>query len=338
MKTIDIHTHLLSPEVSFDRFYDRIAMRPFGKGLGIDYEALARNPYVAYVSALTNSVRNSQQVEKLCLFGVDSRLDHKGREIHRDKTVCATTEDVLDVANEYADCIIPFFSINPLRPNALELIDEYIERGCKGAKFLQIYWGVDLNDPRFGPYYEKLKEKGIPLIIHIGSEYSIDSFAEYERIEMLRQPLEAGVKVIAAHMGLERVEHKAMIWRNLSKKPAYFDKDYYRLLELLGSEENLYADISAILAPLRARALRHLSEQTQVHHKLLFGTDYPVPFTVSLNTYDMPRTKRRKIKRIENPFDRYTAAIMEYFPEGHGIYSRCFVKNTYLENQGCPAI
>ena len=320
MKTVDIHTHLLSPQVSFDRYYDKLAMRIFGKGLGIDYETLARNPYIAYVSALTNSVRNSGHVEKLCLFGVDSRLDEKGNEMHRDKTVCATTEDVLDVANEYADCIIPFLSINPLRRNALELIDEYTERGCKGAKFLQNYWGVDLNDPKFGPYYEKLKEKGLPLIIHIGSEYSISSFAEYERIEMLRQPLEVGVKVIAAHMGLGRVEHKAMFWRNLSRNPAYYDRDYFRLLELLESEANLYADISAILAPLRARALRHLSEQRQVHHKLLFGSDYPVPFTVRLNSYDMPKNRRREIAKVDNPFDRYAETILEYFPEGHPIY------------------
>ncbi|MET0100800.1 MAG: amidohydrolase family protein [Sedimenticola sp.] len=321
MKTVDIHTHLLSPQVRFDRFYDRLAMGLFGKGLGIDPEALRGDPYGAYVSALVGSVRASQQVEKICLFGVDSRLDSRGQELHRDKTVCASNEDLLAVASDNPDCIIPFFSINPLRPDALERMDEYWERGCRGAKFLQNYWGVDLNDPRFAPYYEKLVARGLPLIIHIGSEYSIDSFAQYERIDMLRQPLEAGVRVIAAHMGLGRVEHRWAFWRNLSKDPAWFDRDYFRLLELLESEENLYGDISAILAPLRARALRHLSGQTQVHHKLLFGTDYPVPFTIRFNSYDLAGERRRAIGKIANPFDRYTAAIMEYFPQGSPIYS-----------------
>ena len=321
MKTVDIHAHLLSPHVRFSRLFDKVALRFFGHGLGLDPEAMRRDPYMAYVEALAGSLQRSRRIEKLCLFGVDSRLDEHGREIHRDPTVCAMTDDVLAVADRHPECFIPFFSINPLRPNALDLIDEYIGRGCRGAKFLQNYWHVDLNDCRFIPYYEKLRDNAIPLIIHIGSEYSIDSSAVHERVEMIDLPVEVGVTVIAAHMGLGRMEHKLCPWRNLSKKPDYFDRDYFRLLELLEEQDNLYADISAILAPLRARALRHLSQQTQIHHKLLFGTDYPVPFTIRLNSYDLPRDARQRIAAIENPFDRYTEAILEYFPAESLIYS-----------------
>ena len=59
---------------------------------------------------------------------------------------------------------------------------------------------MDLNEERFVPYYEKLKAHGLPLIVHVGSEYTIDSDARYERIEMLDLPLACGVTVIAAHM------------------------------------------------------------------------------------------------------------------------------------------
>ncbi|MEW7978871.1 MAG: amidohydrolase family protein [Candidatus Sedimenticola endophacoides] len=253
MQTVDIHTHLLSPEVRFERLFDRVAMRLFGKGLGIDPALLARDPYGAYTSALIDSVRGSRQVRRVCLFGVDARVDGRGRELHRDPTVCAATEDVLALHRDHGDCIIPFLSVNPLRPDALDRLDEYIGRGCRGAKFLQNYWGVDLNDERFIPYYERLREAAIPLIIHIGSEYSIESFTAQERVEMLDLPLATGVTCVAAHMGLGRVGHRLRPWRNLSRDPRWFDRDYYRLLELLESHDNLYADISAILAPLRAR-------------------------------------------------------------------------------------
>ncbi len=321
MKTIDIHTHLLNPNVSFDRLFDKVTIRFFAKSLGVDPVQLAANPYSTYVESMARAIRESQTVDKACLFGVDARLDEKGKEIDRDKTVCAMSSDVLAVANKYPDQFIPFFSINPLRPNALELIDEHIEKGCKGAKFLQNYWGVDLNNERFIPYYEKLKESNIPLIIHIGSEYSIDSFAQFERIEMLDLPLATGVTIIAAHMGLGRINHKLRFWRNLSKNPSHFDSDYFQLLEMLKQHDNLYADISAILAPLRARALRHLSEQTDVHDKILFGTDYPVPSPIRFNSYDLSKSTRKKIDRVENPFDRYVGAILKYFPEGNPIYS-----------------
>lgn len=320
MRTVDTHTHLLNPNVCFDRLFDRVALQLFARKLGMPPDQLRATPYETYVATLAQSIRESHYVEKACLFGVDSRLDEHGHETDRDRTVCAMTEDVLAVANRYPEQFIPFLSINPRRPGALDLIDEYVERGCRGAKFLQNYWGINLNDEALIPYYERLKARGIPLIIHVGSEYSIHSFAQYEGVDMLTLPLATGVTVIAAHMGLGRIQHRLFFWRNLSRNPHYFDPDYFTLLELLKRHENLYADIAAILAPLRARALRHLAQQTDIHHKLLFATDYPVPFTTGLNSYDLPSATRGRINRINNPFDRYTAAILEYFPEDSCLY------------------
>lgn len=321
MKTVDIHTHLLSPGARFDRLFDRLTIRFFAKGLGVDPARLRADPYGAYVEAMAGSIRDSRHIEKACLFGVDSRYDDRGREIDRDRTVCAMNEDVLAVAARYPDQFIPFFSVNPRRADALELIDRYLEAGCKGAKFLQNYWALDCNDERLMPYYEKLAQRGIPLIIHIGSEYTIDSDARYERPNMLALPIAAGVTVIAAHMGLGRVNHKLRLWRNFSKQPQHFDDDYFQLLEMLQTHDNLYADISAILAPMRARALRHLSEQTAVHAKILFGTDYPVPFTVRWNSYDLDIDTRRRLGREANPFDRYCQTMLAYFPAESAIYS-----------------
>ena len=321
MKTIDIHTHLMSPQARFDRLYDKFTVRFFARSLGVDPKALLADPYEAYVASMANSVRESIYVEKTCLFGVDSRIDEQGHEIHRDKTVCAMTEDALAVAERYPDQFIPFMSINPRRRDALDRIEEYAERGCRGAKFLQNYWAVDLNDKRFVPYYERLVDFGLPLIVHVGSEYTIESDGRYEGIDMVELPLACGVNVIAAHMGLGRVNHKLMPWRNLSRNPDHFDRDYFQLLEKLAQHENLYADISAILAPLRARALRHLSAEESVHPKILFGTDFPVPFTIRLNSYDLPLGKRREISRIGNPFDRYITALFEYFPADSAIYA-----------------
>jgi hypothetical protein len=155
----------------------------------------------------------------------------------------------------------------------------------------------------------------------VGSEYTISSDARYEGIEMLDLPLKCGVTVIAAHMGLGRVIHKIRPWRNLSRQPRHFDSDYFQLLEMLERHDNLYADISATLVPLRARALRHLAEQKQVHPKILFGTDFPVPYTIRINSYDLTATKRKEISRVSNPFDRYVAAILEYFPADSAIYT-----------------
>jgi predicted TIM-barrel fold metal-dependent hydrolase len=246
-------------------------------------------------------------------------VDEKGRELHRDPTVCADNEAVDALYRRAPDLIIPFLSVNPLRPDALERIEHWAGRGFRGVKFLQNYWNVDLREERFAPYFHKLRRLGLPLIIHIGSESSVHSFPACESLEMLEHPLRCGVTVIAAHMGLEYSPRHPI--RALSRNPRHFGAHYHRLLEMLERHDNLYADISAILTPVRARALPHLSRQRQVHHKLLFGTDFPVPYTTLLNTHDLPWRRRRELSRITNPFDRYVETVLEYFPEDHPLWS-----------------
>ena len=319
MKTIDIHTHLLSSDVAFKRLYDKIALHFFAKKFGMDPKALVADPYGEYTRALVESVRNSQHVEKIVLFGVDARVNDRGETLHKDITVCATNEDVAALYRENKDIIIPFFSINPKRPDALSLIDRYVDAGFVGAKFLQNYWGVDTREARYRPYFDKLAKLGLPLIIHAGSESSIHSYKLCESIEMLRQPLEAGVNVICAHMALSY--SPLHLFNAISKNPKHFNSEYYTLIEMLKTYPNLYADISAILTPARAKVLRHLSYQSDIHHKLLFGSDFPVPFSMVLNSYDLPYAKRFELSREANPFDRYAKGILEYFAADNPIYT-----------------
>lgn len=319
--TVDIHTHLLAPGLRFDRMFDRVSLAFFGRRMGVEARALRKDPFGVYRDTFARLIGESHHVAQACLFGVDARCDAQGREVHRDRTVCSDNETVWETAQAYPDRFIPFFSINPLRPDALERIDEYAERGFKGAKFLQNYWGTDLNQERFLPYYESLVAHRLPLIVHIGMEYAVESVSACESIRMVDLPLAAGVTVIAAHIGMGAPSGGRFSPSAFSRNPRHFGPDYFGLLERLERQPNLYADLSATLVPFKARALRHLSQQRQVHHKLLFGTDYPVPFTILLNTYDLPYPRRREIARIDNPFDRYCAALLEYFPAESPVWS-----------------
>ncbi len=319
MKTIDIHTHLLSSEVKFDRLFDKVALRIFAKKFGLDFDELKNDPYQAYTNALIKNVRSSAHVSKISLFGVDAKVDSKGEILHCDKTVCASNDDVLKLYEKNQDIIVPFFSINPNRPDALDLIDFYVSCGFKGAKFLQNYWGVDTRDKKYRPYFEKLATLKLPLIIHVGSESSVNSVKEYEKLDMLYQPLDIGVNTICAHMALG-YETKDF-FRSLSKKERNFNHEYFALLELLKTHKNLYADISALLTPVRAKVLRHLSNYTDVHDKLLYGSDFPVPYSAIYNTYDLNLKKRINLHLNKNPFDRYSYAMLEYFDEKNAVWS-----------------
>ncbi len=319
MRTIDIHTHLLNSDVNFDRVFDKVAIKVFAKKFGLDEDELKLHPYRAYTNALTSHIRTSLHVEKAVVFGVDAKVDSKGNELHRDKTVCAYNDDVLKLYKQNQDIIVPFFSINPNRPDALDLMDKYFELGFKGAKFLQNYWGVDTKDKKYRPYFEKLASLNLPLIIHVGSESSVSSVKEYEKLDMLYQPLELGVNTICAHMALGYDTRD--FFRSLSKKTRNFNHEYFALLELLKTHKNLYADISALLTPVRAKVLRHLSYETDVHEKLLYGSDFPVPYSAIYNTYDLGLKKRIDLHTKKNPFDRYSCAMLEYFKEDNPVWS-----------------
>ncbi|MEA2027659.1 MAG: amidohydrolase family protein [Campylobacterota bacterium] len=320
MQTVDIHSHLLNPNVKFDRFYDKIALRVFGKRFGLDLNRVIYDPYQAYIDTLIGSIKDSKYISRSVVLPVDSKFDKDGIEIDRDPTVCSHSADVLRLAQKYPKLIIPFCSVNPNRKDALELIEKYHAQGAKGMKFLQNYWEVDLNNRALIPYYNKLAELKLPLIIHIGSEFSVDSNVEYERATMLKLPLESGVTVIAAHVGAGHNGERLKFWQNLSRNPKHFNEEYLQIIEMMKHYKNLYADISALLTPFKARVLRDLSNRG-LEERLLFGTDFPVVFSVLFNTYDLSWSKRWELSKINNPLDRYTQTIMEYFPKDSPIYS-----------------
>ena len=252
---------------------------------------------------------------------MDSQVDEQGREKHRDKTICSHTPDVLEVCKKHPDSFIPFLSVNPLRPEALDLIDLYYEAGCRGAKFLQNYWNVDTNQEKFVPYYEKLKKYNLPLVIHIGPEFTCPSFRKCESPQMLRLPLEVGVKVVAAHVGLGRFDHKILFWRNFSSREEFLNQEYFEVLAMVKKYPNLYTDISAILALNKIRSLPHLAKQTDIHDRLLFATDYPVPFVVHSFLVHFSKARAEEIQAIKNPFDRYYETIEAYFGKTSPIFS-----------------
>lgn len=73
--------------------------------------------------------------------------------------------------------------------------------------------------------------------------------------------------------------------------------------------------------PFRARHLKHLSQQEQVHHKLLFATDFPLPILIRLNLFKMNQVDKQRIAKIKNPFDKYVKLIAHFFGDEHQIFT-----------------
>ncbi len=324
MQTIDFHTHLLNPNVSFSRVYDKVALTLFAKKLGVDKNDLIDRKYDAFVEAYLNNIKTSKHVRKSVILPVDAKIDEKGNEISRDKTVCSSNDDILREYKQNPNEIIPFFSVNPNRLDALDLIDEYASQGFKGAKFLQNYWDIDINDKKYIPYFEKIKSYDLPIIIHTGGEHAIESNSMYEKVEVANSAIEVGCKVVLAHFGVNMVMNQELskLHHNFSFESSKFGEDYFKTIEYLEKHDNVYADLSAIIALFRTKVVEDLAKkQKHIHHKLLFGTDYPVPFSIMFSYNSLGLRKRMELEKIQNPLDRYIAFFNEYFEEDSAIYT-----------------
>ena len=317
LKTVDIHSHLLSADVKFDRFYDKLALAFFAKKFDINRRELIKNGFEGYKSNFARLIKSSNFVQKSVVFGVDAKFDASGNLVHKDKTVCASNEDVFAFYEQNPSEVVPFFSVNPNRKDALNLIEKYHKMGFKGGKLLHSYWETDLNNKRYEPYFRLLSELGLPLVIHVGDENSLASNKALESIEQLKSPLNLGCRIVCAHMGASSDGVLSMF----SRDPEKLGANYFTLLRWLREFDGLYADVSALLCINKARILPHLKTQTQIHDKILFGTDFPVPFSVILSSYDLPFCKRLALNRIQNPLDRYVRAMSLYFGEDSPIFS-----------------
>ncbi len=324
MKTIDFHSHLLNPNVSFSRIYDKVAISIFAKKLGVNKDDLINRKYDAFVEAYINNIKTSKYVKKSVVLPVDAKIDSRGKEISRDKTVCSSNDDVLREYEKYPNEIIPFFSINPNRKDALDLIDKYASYGFKGAKFLQNYWDIDINDKKYIPYFEKIKEYDLPIIIHTGGEHAIESNPIYEKVEVANSAIDVGCKVVLAHFGVNMIMEQRLnsLHNNFSFNNSKFGEDYFKTIEYLENHENVYADLSAIIALFRTKIIEDLANnQKHIHDKLLFGTDYPVPFSILFSYNSLGLKKRLDLEKIVNPLDRYIEFFNMYFNENSKLYT-----------------
>jgi predicted TIM-barrel fold metal-dependent hydrolase len=78
-------------------------------------------------------------------------------------------EEILEVAAANPDVLIPFASVDPNRPNAVDEVRRLIrETAVRGFKFHPNVQAFFPNDRAFYPIYEAIEEAGLPALFHTG--------------------------------------------------------------------------------------------------------------------------------------------------------------------------
>jgi len=295
---IDVHVHLAAlPEGDNGCHISAKMLRSYlfrfflwKLGVNLNRPDLAN---AAYLQRLRAELVRSEKVKRAVVLGMDGVYDDKGRLDLARTDFLVSNRYVLRVTRDHPNHLLPGVSVNPQRRDAIDELEWCVEQGAVLVKVLPNTQSFDPANGRYIPYYRALARLRIPLLSHVGFEFSLmghDQTAGDPK--RLRVALDEGVCVIAAHacsFGL------------------MFPEPYFKIFQQLAREyPNFYADTSALTLPNRVRTLFLLRKHPELHDRLIFGTDYPLP------VFSYPAFGRsfRGGNKAYSPFDRQ-ALILE---------------------------
>jgi uncharacterized protein len=214
------------------------------------------------------------------LFGFDWAHDDAGAPMQERSTFHVPDDYVAGLAKSHPSYLEWAASIHPYDPRALDRLDAAAARGARGVKWLPSAQNIDPADARCDRFYAKLAALQIPLITHAGDERAVHGFGEHLGNPLrLRRPLDAGVRVVVAHCA--SLGSGKDTDRGGSAEVPNFDL-FARLMNEPSYRTNLAGDIAAITQGNRMGVVRTLLERRDWHHRLVNGSDYPLPGVVPL--------------------------------------------------------
>ena len=233
------------------------------------------------VARLTALVEQLPPGSKAMLLAFDFAHDDQG-EKHKELTTFAVSDAYArDVARSRPDRFEWIASIHPYRGDAIAALEQAKQEGARAVKWLPSTMAMDPSSPRCRPFYDALQRLDVPLLIHMGEEKAAHGAgrAEYCNPLHLRHPLDAGVRVIAAHCASLGTSPDLDANRDESRAPQVANFDLFtRLMDERRYEGRLYGDISALTQANRASVLRAFLERAPGWDgRLLNGSDYPLP-------------------------------------------------------------
>jgi predicted TIM-barrel fold metal-dependent hydrolase len=180
-----------------------------------------------------------------------------------------SSEEIAARCVEHADVLIPFGSVDPHRPDAVERARRLVlEHGVRGFKFHPSLQAFAPNDDRFRPLWAALEELGVPALFHTGQNGIGAGLPGGAGIKLrYSQPLLLddvaadfpGLTVILAHPSvpwqgeaISMATHKANVYIDLSGwSPKYFPGELVRAAGGVLRRKVLFGSDYPLIAPER---------------------------------------------------------------------------------------
>ena len=285
-RLIDHHTHIAGLGTQGSGAFVNLKMRtwkhPFHRlkfkvymsAAGVNHE---ENADSQFVDRLKNLVSFIPQHGRHRLLAFDKNYRRDGT-VNLQKTEFYVPNDfVFELAAQYPNLFVPNISVNPYRPDAIAELRKWTEKGARVVKWLPNAMGIDPSDPACDSFYQSMKELQLILLSHGGEEKAVEAQEDQKLGNplLLRRALDHGVKVIVAHCaGLGMNEDLDHSDRKLTPN---FDL-FLRLMDEKRYEGLVFGEISAMTQFNRiGRPLTTMLSREDLHHRLVNGSDYPLP-------------------------------------------------------------
>src|ERR1051325_5584475 len=217
-----------------------------------------------YVERLLRELERASLVEKAVLLALDGVYDAGGNLDLTGTDFLISNRYVLETARKRPDRFLAGASINPQRRDALDELETVAAAGAALVKVLPNAQCFDPADKRYVPFYRALARLKLPLLSHVGYEFSLagrdQSAGDPAR---LQNALEEGVTVIGAH--------------GCSQGLFFYEPHLKTVAAFVGRYPRFSLDASALTLPNRVGMLFILKRHPEFQQRLVFGTDYPLP-------------------------------------------------------------
>lgn len=255
----------------------------------------------AYVEQLVDFVETSE-LDRAVLLGFDRVYGSDGRVDEAHTHVYVPNDLVFDVCAKYPEHFLAGASVHPLREDALDELERVKQRGAVLVKLLPNSHRFDPGDARLDPYWKKLADLKLGLLIHAGFEHTIPTGDQaLGRPERLRRALDSGVTLIVAHAGTAGMFH-------LTETMGAFWK-------LIEQYPNCYGDTSALTNFWRAKYLNFILDPNRLERafgvriaepesQLVHGSDFPIPITPFAFRTKLTKTEREQIRSLSSPLQK----------------------------------
>jgi hypothetical protein len=266
-----------------------------------------------YFEVLYKLLGESKEIDGAVLLALDAVYSPKTGELDEERTD-------LWISNRYLSAKVEelnkrfkndgkgkrfFFgaSVSPNRKDWETELDYVINQTAAVLiKWIPSTQHIKVMDERHRDFYTTLAKNNVPLLCHVGPEYSFPEGIRNKQLDNFRyleRPLEYGATVIAAHCASPVFP---IIDPNVMKAFYHFMKDANS-----DGTVRLWADTSALSLSTRLPLIPEILE-TFPSKWLVHGTDFPIPIdgwpNLPLVTRDITPQEYVAICKTTNPFDR----------------------------------